>query len=176
MWRAGCGGESLLLPSRRQTLRQLSNRRKRDAPATPPPPSKHLNFQVPPFADLPPIQGACLVKAAPPADLDASGENLFAALVPDASAKALSKYTDAVDAAVREALDKLAGATDAARVALRQVCGWRAAGMALMAGRQQRGRAAIESSGGDSQTPSKIKHTNHQTTFKQQHSNNNIQT
>lgn len=37
------------------------------------------------------------------------------------SAKALSKYTDAVDAAVREALDKLAAATDAARVALRQV-------------------------------------------------------
>jgi programmed cell death 6-interacting protein len=40
---------------------------------------------------------------------------------PPNSAKALSKYTDMVDAAVREALDKLAGATDAARVALRQV-------------------------------------------------------
>ncbi|GBF91561.1 hypothetical protein Rsub_04301 [Raphidocelis subcapitata] len=76
--------------------------------------------KVPPFADLPPLQGALLVKSAPPANLEADGESLFSGLVPDASAKALSKYSDAVDAAVREALDKLAGATDAARVALRQ--------------------------------------------------------
>lgn len=39
--------------------------------------------QVPPFADLPPIQGACLVKSAPPTNLDASSENLFSSLVPD---------------------------------------------------------------------------------------------
>ncbi|KAI8477285.1 MAG: programmed cell death protein 6 interacting protein X [Monoraphidium minutum] len=76
--------------------------------------------KVPPFCDLPPITGACLVKASPPANLDASSENLFSGLVPESSTKALSKYTDLVDAAVREGLDKLAGATDAARLALRQ--------------------------------------------------------
>ncbi|GBF94332.1 hypothetical protein Rsub_06954 [Raphidocelis subcapitata] len=78
--------------------------------------------KVPPFAELPPIQGALLVKGAPPTCLDAAdaGGALFTGLVPDSSAKALSKYTDAVDAAVREALDKLAAATDAARVTLRQ--------------------------------------------------------
>jgi hypothetical protein len=39
--------------------------------------------RVPLFADLPPIQGALLVKAAAPQGLDASGEGLFAGLVPD---------------------------------------------------------------------------------------------
>jgi hypothetical protein len=43
--------------------------------------------------------------------------------LPPRSAKALSKYTDMADAVVREALDKLAGATDAARITLRQVRG-----------------------------------------------------
>ncbi|KIY99284.1 pH-response regulator protein palA/RIM20 [Monoraphidium neglectum] len=39
--------------------------------------------KVPPFADLPPITGACLVKAVPPTTLDASSENLFSSLVPE---------------------------------------------------------------------------------------------
>jgi hypothetical protein len=115
-------------------------------------------------------QGALLVKAVPPANLDASTESLFTSLVPDSrwvtgvtgvtyrhllpnptqpnpsnhietesnhfetepnrtqpsesnSAKALSKYTDLVDGVVRASLDRLAGATDAARIALRQVGG-----------------------------------------------------
>ncbi|KAF8060549.1 BRO1 [Scenedesmus sp. PABB004] len=76
--------------------------------------------RVPAFADVPPIVGAVLVKAVPPASLDASGENLFAGLIPDSSAKALSKYTDMVDGVGRELLGKLAGATDAARLALKQ--------------------------------------------------------
>lgn len=38
------------------------------------------------------------------------------------SAKALSKYTDMVDSVSRELLNKLAEATDAARLALKQVC------------------------------------------------------
>jgi hypothetical protein len=37
------------------------------------------------------------------------------------SAKALSKYTDMVDSISREQLNKLAEATDAARLALKQV-------------------------------------------------------
>lgn len=36
------------------------------------------------------------------------------------STKALSKYTDMVDALCRELLDKLAGATDSARLVLKQ--------------------------------------------------------
>jgi hypothetical protein len=39
--------------------------------------------RVPAFADVPPIQGALLVKASPPSGLDASGEALFSGLVPD---------------------------------------------------------------------------------------------
>jgi len=77
--------------------------------------------RVPPFADLPPIQPALLAKVTPPGGLDASGETYFSGLVPDNSAKALSKYTDVVDGVTREMLDKLAGATDAARVKLRWV-------------------------------------------------------
>lgn len=57
--------------------------------------------------------------------LSSNGRDLCASRPPThptlRSAKALSKYTDMVDAVVREALDKLAGATDGARIALRQV-------------------------------------------------------
>eukprot|EP00878_Enallax_costatus_P005711 GHUV01005989.1.p1 GENE.GHUV01005989.1~~GHUV01005989.1.p1 ORF type:complete len:726 (+),score=266.47 GHUV01005989.1:1137-3314(+) len=76
--------------------------------------------RVPPFADVPPIQPALLVKSVPPSNLDASTENLFSGLIPDSSAKALSKYTDSVDGVSRELLNKLADATDAARLALKQ--------------------------------------------------------
>jgi hypothetical protein len=41
-------------------------------------------------------------------------------LVPDSSAKALSKYSDLVDSVARELLDGLAGATDAARLRLKE--------------------------------------------------------
>eukprot|EP00882_Tetradesmus_deserticola_P007422 GHRQ01007820.1.p1 GENE.GHRQ01007820.1~~GHRQ01007820.1.p1 ORF type:complete len:451 (+),score=222.51 GHRQ01007820.1:112-1464(+) len=77
--------------------------------------------RVPAFADVPAIQPAVLVKAAPPTNLDASTENLFSGLIPDSSAKALSKYTDMVDSISREQLTKLADATDAARITLKQV-------------------------------------------------------
>lgn len=39
--------------------------------------------RIPAFGDVPAIQGALLVKASPPQGLDASGEALFAGLVPD---------------------------------------------------------------------------------------------
>ncbi|MEW5305101.1 MAG: hypothetical protein WDW36_007663 [Sanguina aurantia] len=76
-------------------------------------------MRVPLFAEAPAISGALLVKASRPAGLD-SGEPLFTGLVPDGCAKALSKYTDAVDSLIRAQLDKLAGATDAARIKLRE--------------------------------------------------------
>jgi len=77
--------------------------------------------RVPPFADLPAIQGAPLAKSvAPGALFDASTEQLFTGLIPESSTKALSKYTDMVDSLTRGLVDQLAGATDAARLALRQ--------------------------------------------------------
>eukprot|EP00879_Flechtneria_rotunda_P013649 GHRR01014259.1.p1 GENE.GHRR01014259.1~~GHRR01014259.1.p1 ORF type:complete len:727 (+),score=319.48 GHRR01014259.1:344-2524(+) len=76
--------------------------------------------RVPVFADVPAIAPALVVKPAPPTNLDASTENLFSGLIPDSSAKALSKYTDMVDSLSREQLGKLAEATDAARLALKQ--------------------------------------------------------
>lgn len=76
--------------------------------------------RVPPFADVPAITGALLVKSVPPTSLDATAENLFSGLIPDSSAKALSKYTDMVDSISREQLNRLAEATDAARLALKQ--------------------------------------------------------
>jgi hypothetical protein len=54
-----------------------------------PPPSARPLFpsparQVPPFADLPPVQGALLVKAAPPSEImEGPAEALFGGLVPD---------------------------------------------------------------------------------------------
>ena len=45
-------------------------------------------------------------------------ESLFSGLIPETSAKALSKYTEMVDVTTRELLDKLANATDNARIRL----------------------------------------------------------
>ena len=76
--------------------------------------------RVPHFADLPAIQGALLVKPLPPASLTQPMDNLFSGLIPDSCAKALSKYTDMVDGIIREQLDRLATATDTARIKLKE--------------------------------------------------------
>lgn len=76
--------------------------------------------RVPNFADLPAISPAPLVKALPPVDLDAAGEGLFAEVIPDGSARALSRYTDAVDGLIRQVNDSLAAASDDARLRLRE--------------------------------------------------------
>ena len=55
-----------------------------------------------------------------PSGLDASQEDIFREVIPDGSAKALSRYTDAVDALIREQNDRLAGASDDARLRLRE--------------------------------------------------------
>lgn len=55
-----------------------------------------------------------------PSQLDASAESLFRDVIPDGSAKALSRYTDMVDALIREQNDRLAAASDDARVRLRE--------------------------------------------------------
>eukprot|EP00227_Mantoniella_beaufortii_P022182 CAMPEP_0197582208 /NCGR_PEP_ID=MMETSP1326-20131121/5484_1 /TAXON_ID=1155430 /ORGANISM="Genus nov. species nov., Strain RCC2288" /LENGTH=814 /DNA_ID=CAMNT_0043146249 /DNA_START=58 /DNA_END=2499 /DNA_ORIENTATION=- len=79
--------------------------------------------RVPPYESLPPLGAAAVVKAVPPpADaLNASSETLFATIVPDSGAKALSKYTELVDRLIREENDVLAAASDEARIALREM-------------------------------------------------------
>ncbi|KAF5836068.1 ALIX V-shaped domain binding to HIV-domain-containing protein [Dunaliella salina] len=78
--------------------------------------------RVPAFGDTGiNVQGALLVKNYPPTNLDASTDNLFSSLVPDSSAKSLSKYTDAVDGVTRDARDRLAAATDTARTRLKEM-------------------------------------------------------
>ncbi|GIM12801.1 hypothetical protein Vretimale_16038 [Volvox reticuliferus] len=79
-------------------------------------------MKVPAFNELPVTTGALLVKSAPPSagSLDASSEQLFTGLVPENSARALSKYTDQVDDLIRHQLDRLAEATDNARIRFRE--------------------------------------------------------
>eukprot|EP00873_Tetraselmis_striata_P008261 jgi/Tetstr1/428525/TSEL_001855.t1 len=75
-----------------------------------------------PAADaLPAIVGAQLVRASVPAFLtDKAPSEVFTSVVPDTSAKVLSRYTDMVDSTCRELLDRLDGSSDDARVRLRQ--------------------------------------------------------
>lgn len=75
--------------------------------------------KVPAFSELPPIQGALLSKPIPIAALEFGQEGLFSGLVPDSSAKAISRYQELVDTAVRKIRDSLAAATDEARLKLR---------------------------------------------------------
>jgi programmed cell death 6-interacting protein len=78
--------------------------------------------RVPSAADLPPIAPAPLVKPLPPRGLapDEEAARMFAAVVPDTSAKALSKYSALVDALARRQLDALEAASDEARLRLRE--------------------------------------------------------
>lgn len=76
--------------------------------------------RVPNFADLPPIQPYILVKSLSLPDIDAAGETLFQTVIPDNSAKALSKYTEMVDNLIRQQKDKLEAASDEARLRLRE--------------------------------------------------------
>ena len=79
--------------------------------------------RVPAFEDLPPLGAAAVVKAIPPPpeSLDSSGETLFSKIVPESGFKALSKYTEKVDALIRDENDVLALASDEARLALTEM-------------------------------------------------------
>jgi len=46
-------------------------------------------------------------------------ESFFSTLIPDSSAKSLSRYTAMVDSRTRDMLDRLAAATDNARIKLK---------------------------------------------------------
>eukprot|EP00951_Prasinocladus_malaysianus_P021429 scaffold177205_cov37-Prasinocladus_malaysianus.AAC.2 len=77
--------------------------------------------RIPPSDSVPAIVGAQLVKSTAPAVLtDGRGADVFTSVVPESSAKALSKYTEMVDSVCREQLDKLAQSSDEARIKLRE--------------------------------------------------------
>ena len=79
--------------------------------------------RVPAYENLPELGAAAMVRPAPPPpeSLDAAGETLFSAIVPESGFKALSKYTELVDATIREETDVLALASDEARAALAEM-------------------------------------------------------
>lgn len=79
-------------------------------------------MRIPPSASLPPLPSVSLVKSMPMNEtLDASKEKMFASLVPDSSAKALSRYTEMVDDIIRTQAEKLQQGSELARVRLKEM-------------------------------------------------------
>ncbi|XP_024989602.1 vacuolar-sorting protein BRO1-like [Cynara cardunculus var. scolymus] len=79
-------------------------------------------MRVPPASSLPPLPAFSLVKSMNMNDvLDASKEKMFASLVPDNSAKALSRYTEMVDELARTQAEKLQQGSELARVSLKEM-------------------------------------------------------
>ncbi|KAL6566360.1 bck1-like resistance to osmotic shock [Orobanche gracilis] len=79
-------------------------------------------MRVPPVNSLPPLPTFSMVKAMPMNEvLDASRANMFASLVPDSSAKALSRYTEMLDDIIRTQAEKLQQGSELARVRLKEM-------------------------------------------------------
>ncbi|XP_010243760.1 PREDICTED: ALG-2 interacting protein X [Nelumbo nucifera] len=79
-------------------------------------------MRVPAANTLLPLPAASLVKSTPMNDiLDASKEKMFASLVPDNSAKALSRYTEMVDDIIRTQAEKLQQGSEITRVKLKEM-------------------------------------------------------
>nr|XP_043613755.1 vacuolar-sorting protein BRO1-like [Erigeron canadensis] len=79
-------------------------------------------MRVPPTSSLQPLPAFSLVKSMDMSDLlDASKDTLFASLVPDSSAKALSRYTEMVDDIIRTQTEKLQQGSELARVHLKEM-------------------------------------------------------
>ncbi|XP_031494344.1 vacuolar-sorting protein BRO1 [Nymphaea colorata] len=79
-------------------------------------------MRIPPSSSLAPLPAASLVKPTPMDDIfDASKEKMFAALVPDSSAKALSRYTEMVDDIIRTQAEKLQQGSEITRVKLKEM-------------------------------------------------------
>ncbi|CAH1431373.1 unnamed protein product [Lactuca virosa] len=79
-------------------------------------------LRVPPVNSLPPLPAFSLVKSMNMNDvLDASKVKMFATLVPDNSAKALSRYTEMVDDVIRTQAEKLQQGSELARVHLKEM-------------------------------------------------------
>ncbi|XP_011075927.1 ALG-2 interacting protein X [Sesamum indicum] len=79
-------------------------------------------MRVPPVSSLPPLPTFSMVKPMPMNEiLDASREKMFASLVPDSSAKSLSRYTEMVDEIIRTQAEKLQQGSELARVRLKEM-------------------------------------------------------
>lgn len=79
-------------------------------------------MRVPPPSSLPPLPAFSMVKSMQMNDvLDASKEKMFASLVPDSSAKALSRYTEMVDDVIRTQAEKLQQGSELTRVRLKEM-------------------------------------------------------
>ncbi|CAH9136609.1 unnamed protein product [Cuscuta epithymum] len=79
-------------------------------------------MRVPPASSLAPLPAFSMVKPFPMTEvLDASKEKMFASLVPDNSAKSLSRYTEMVDDVIRTQAEKLQQGSELARVRLKEM-------------------------------------------------------
>lgn len=79
-------------------------------------------MRVPSPSSLPPLPAFSMVKSMAMNEvLDASKEKMFASLVPDSSAKALSRYTEMVDDIIRMQAEKLQQASELTRVKLKEM-------------------------------------------------------
>lgn len=79
-------------------------------------------MRVPSPSSLPPLPAFSMVKPMAMNEvLDASKEKMFASLVPDSSAKALSRYTEMVDEIIRTQAEKLQQASELTRVRLKEM-------------------------------------------------------
>lgn len=79
-------------------------------------------MRVPAINTLSPLPTASLVKSTPMHEiLDASKEKMFAQLVPDSSAKALSRYTEMVDEIIRMQAEKLQQESEITRVKVKEM-------------------------------------------------------
>ncbi|KAG6579232.1 Vacuolar-sorting protein BRO1, partial [Cucurbita argyrosperma subsp. sororia] len=79
-------------------------------------------MRVPNPSTLPPLPAFSMVKSMAMNEvLDASKEKMFACLIPDSSAKALSRYTEMVDDIIRTQAEKLQQASELTRVRLKEM-------------------------------------------------------
>ncbi|KAF9594051.1 hypothetical protein IFM89_027025 [Coptis chinensis] len=79
-------------------------------------------MRVPAISSLSSLPAYSLVKSTPMTEvLDASKEKMFASLVPDSSAKALSRYTEMVDDIIRTQAEKLQQGSEITRVRLKEM-------------------------------------------------------
>ncbi|CAM8936407.1 unnamed protein product [Rhodiola kirilowii] len=79
-------------------------------------------MRVPLLSSLSPLPAVSLVKPMPMNDvLDASTDKLFSTLVPDTSAKAVSRYTEMVDDIIRTHVEKLQEASELKRLRLTEM-------------------------------------------------------
>lgn len=79
-------------------------------------------MRIPSPSSLPPLPSFSMVKPMPMNEvLDASKEKMFASLVPDSSAKALSRYTEMVDDIIRTQAEKLQQGSELTRVRLKDM-------------------------------------------------------